>query len=32
MSLIFESGMFNLGLIFSLGGLAAVVLEKWRNE
>ena len=32
MSLSFESGMFNLGLVFTLGGLAAVVAEKWQKE
>ncbi len=30
MILFFESGMFHLGLMFTLGGLAAVVLDKRR--
>ena len=27
-ALSFESGMFNLGLIFTLGGLAAIAIDK----
>jgi len=32
MTLSFESGMFNLGLIFTLSGLVAMVLEKRRKD
>ena len=30
MTLSFESGMFNLGLIFTLGGLAQMALDRKR--
>ena len=28
----FKSGLFNIGVIFTLSGLAAIALEKKRNQ